>query len=59
LRPEGIDPMQFAAALFELCGVKEMERLPFAHYGFDGVGRAYTPEELAELVNEPAMALRT
>lgn len=58
LRPEGIDTMQFAAALFELCGVKEMERLPFAHYGFDGVGQNYALNELAGLINEPAMSLR-
>jgi len=54
LQPEGIDAMQFVAALFELCGVKEMERLPFAHYGFDGVGQGYTAGDLAGLVDEGA-----
>jgi len=54
LRPEGIDVLDFAAALFELCGVKEMERLPFAHYGFDGVRQGYTLMDLAGLMDEGA-----
>ncbi|MCL2532231.1 MAG: hypothetical protein FWE40_08785 [Oscillospiraceae bacterium] len=58
LRPQGIDSMQFAAALFELCGVKEMERLPFARYGFDGVGQDYTLKDLAALLDEYSAVLR-
>ncbi|MCL2445937.1 MAG: hypothetical protein FWD06_04130 [Oscillospiraceae bacterium] len=54
LRPEGIDPMAFAAALFELCGVKEMERLSFARHGFDGVGQSYALKDLAGVMDEGA-----
>jgi len=65
LCPPGIDPLRFACALYELCGVKEMERLRFTHFSFDGVilhpnepagspgtpGRTYTPEDLAGMVD--------
>lgn len=47
LRPPGIDPLLFACALYELCGIKEMERLRFGHYAFDEVSRALSMEELA------------
>lgn len=51
LCPPGIDPLTFACALYELCGVKEMERLRFAHFGFDGVSREFALEDLAEIVD--------
>jgi len=56
LCPPGIDPLLFACALYELCGVKEMERLQFADYGFDGVSRACTLEDLAGLVDKSCAA---
>ena len=51
LRPPGIDPLHFASALHELCGVKEMERLRFTHFAFDGVSQAYTLEDLAKILD--------
>ncbi|MDR2686939.1 MAG: hypothetical protein LBB75_04245 [Oscillospiraceae bacterium] len=51
LCPPGIDPLRFACALYELCGVKEMERLRFTHFSFDGVGQAFTLEDLAGMVD--------
>jgi|GEM_PF-1428310 len=52
LCPPGIDPLQFACALFELCGVKELERLPFDHYAFDGVSGRYSVQDLARLLDK-------
>jgi len=49
--PPGIDPLRFACALHELCGVKEMERLRFKHFAFDGVSQAYTLEDLAKMLD--------
>jgi len=51
LCPPGIAPLQFACALHELCGVKEMERLRFTHFAFDGVSQAYTLENLAKILD--------
>jgi len=56
LCPPGIDPLLFACALYELCGVKEMERLRFGHYAFDGVSREFSMEELAASVGSRAVA---
>jgi len=50
LCPPGIAPLRFACALFELCGVKEMERLRFSCFSFDGVSQKFTFEELADMV---------
>jgi hypothetical protein len=50
LCPPGIDPLLFACALYELCGVKEMERLQFGHFAFDHVGRTFTAQELGGLL---------
>ena len=52
LCPPDIDPLQFACALFELCGVKELERLPFEHYAFDGVSGQYSVEDLARMLDQ-------
>ena len=57
LCPPGIDPLRFACALFELCGVKEMERLRFRHFGFDGVSQEFTLEALAEIVDNICMRM--
>jgi hypothetical protein len=46
LCPPGIDPLLFACALYELCGIKGMERLRFGHYAFDGVSQALSMEDL-------------
>jgi len=51
LCPPGIDPLRFACALYELCGVKEMERLRFTHFSFDGVSQAFSTEDLAGMVD--------
>jgi len=56
LCPPGIDPMNFACALYELCGVKEIERLRFADFGFDGVSQTYTLEDLAGMVDKSCAA---
>ena len=56
LCPPGIDPLRFACALYELCGVKEMERLRFENFGFDGVGQVYSLEELAAMVRKSCAA---
>jgi len=56
LCPPGIDPLLFACALYELCGVKEMERLQLADYRFDGVSQACTLEDLAGLVDKSCAA---
>jgi len=70
LCPPGIDPLRFACALFELCGVKEMERLLFTHFHFDGVirhpnepagspgapGQNFTLEDLAGMVDNICMS---
>ena len=50
LCPPGIDPAQFACALYELCGIKEMERLRFGRYTLDGVSHALSTEDIASLV---------
>ena len=52
LCPAGIDPLLFASALYELCGVKEMERLRFGHYAFDGVSQSYTAQDLARILEK-------
>ena len=52
LCPPGIDLLQFACALFELCGIKELERMPFDHYAFDGVSGQYSAEDLARQLEE-------
>lgn len=51
LCPPHIDPLQFASALYELCGVKEMERLRFGSCAFDGVSEAYSPAGLARILD--------
>ena len=56
LCPPGIDPLRFACALFELCGVKEMERLGFTHFRFDGVSQTFTLEDLAGMVDNICMS---
>ena len=56
LCPPGIDPLLFACALYELCGVKEMERLRFAAFGFDSVSQAYALEDLAAMVDKSCAA---
>ena len=56
LRPPGIDPLLFACALYELCGVKEMERLRFADFSFDGVSQTYALEDLAAMVDKSCAA---
>ena len=56
LCPPGIDPLRFACALYELCGVKEMERLQFTHFGFDGVSRAFSVRELAGILDNLCMS---
>ena len=58
LCPEGIAPLLFAGALYELCGVKEMERLRFDHYAFDGVSERYALAELSAILDESPSALR-
>ena len=52
LLPTGIDPLLFACALYELCGVKEMERLRFGHYAFDGVSQSYCAQDLARILEK-------
>ncbi len=47
LCPPGIDPLLFACALYELCGLKEMERLQFSHFTFDAVSQTFTIDDLA------------
>ena len=56
LAPEGIDTLLFASALYELCGVKEMERLQFGGFGFDGVSQRYTLEDLAAILENSCAA---
>ena len=56
LCPPGIDPLRFACALYELCGVKEMERLQFAHFRFAGVSQDFTLEDLAGMVDNICMS---
>jgi len=56
LCPPGIDPLRFACALYELCGVKEMERLRFADFSFDGVSQAFSLEDLAGMVHKSCAA---
>jgi len=56
LCPPGIDPLRFACALHELCGVKEMERLRFSHFSFDGVSQRFTVEDLAGVVDNICMS---
>jgi len=56
LCPPGIDPLRFACALYELCGVKEMERLRFTHFAFDNVSETYTLEELAGILDKSCAA---
>jgi len=58
LRPEGIDPLLFACALYELCGVKEMERLAFGSFFFDNISQAYSLPDLTGILNESSLALR-
>ena len=58
LRPDGIDPLLFGCALYELCGVKEMERLGFGHFAFDGVSEAYSLPEITKLLDESPAAFR-
>ncbi|MDR0531225.1 MAG: hypothetical protein LBG83_04075 [Oscillospiraceae bacterium] len=50
LCPPGIDPLLFACALYELCGIKEMERLQFGHFAFDNVSRVFSVQELGGLI---------
>jgi hypothetical protein len=52
LCPPDIDPLLFASALYELCGVKELERLPFGRFAFDGASRALRVEDLARIVDQ-------
>jgi hypothetical protein len=52
LCPPGIDPVLFACALFELCGLKETERLQFARYGLGGGSCALSIEDLARLLDD-------
>jgi len=58
LCPAGIDPLRFAGALYELCGIKEMERLRFGHYAFDGVSTAYSLADLSAILDESSFAVR-
>jgi hypothetical protein len=48
LRPAGIDPLMFAGALFELCGIKEMERLVFQELFSCVKNELVTVDDLAE-----------
>jgi len=57
LCPPGIDPLRFACALHELCGVKEMERLRFTHFSFDGVRQEFSIEDLAGMVDNICMSM--
>ena len=57
LCPPGIDPLRFACALYELCGVKEMERLRFTHFAFDGVSQEFSLEELAGMLEHICMRM--
>jgi len=56
LCPPGIDPLLFACALYELCGVKEMERLRFSHFEIGGAGENYSIEQLAGMVDNICMS---
>jgi len=56
LCPPGIDPLRFACALFELCGAKELERLRFTHFAFDGVSQKFSLEDLAGIVDNICMS---
>ena len=58
LRPEGIDPLLFAGALYELCGVKEMERLRFGHFAFDGNSAAHSLADLSSILDASPSAVR-
>jgi hypothetical protein len=58
LCPPGIDPLHFASALCELCGVKEMERMGFGYFAFDGVSERYTLADLAALVDDACALAR-
>jgi len=58
LCPPGIDLMLFASALYELCGVKEMERLSFGRYGFAGTSEALPLEKISALLDESSCAVR-
>ena len=58
LRPEGIDPLLFASALYELCGVKEMERLGFGHFAFDGVSEGYSLPKITAMLDESPAVFR-
>ena len=58
LRPAGIDPLLFACALYELCGVKEMERLNFGHYAFDGVSEAFPLPKITAMLDESPAVFR-
>lgn len=50
LCPPGIAPLHFACALYELCGVKQMERMQVSHIRFDGISQDYTPEDVASML---------
>jgi hypothetical protein len=53
LRPAGIDPLLFASALFELCGVKEPELLQFQAFRIPPEdGEIFSVAELAALVDD-------
>ena len=58
LCPEGFDPLLFASALYELCGVKEMERLSFGHFAFDGISEAFQLPEITRLLDESPFVFR-
>jgi hypothetical protein len=58
LRPEGIDQLLFACALYELCGVKEMERMTFRYFAFDGVSQGYSLPKITTLLDESSFAIR-
>jgi hypothetical protein len=55
LCPPGINPLRFAGALFELCGVKEMERLRFNGFWLKGRQAPLCAGELAALVDQAAV----
>ncbi|MCL2106333.1 MAG: hypothetical protein FWH26_04635 [Oscillospiraceae bacterium] len=50
LLPRGIDPLLFAAALYELCAAKEMERLQFGGFQVGLSKELYSIEDLAGML---------
>ena len=58
LCPEGIGPLLFAGALYELCGMKEMERLRFGSFSFDGVSEAWSLTDLSAMLDASSSMIR-